>query len=422
MCRAGLIALAWFVAISSVISGTPAANAGAEHNKVVSDNPVDWTPHVLDGIVLAFATVGNTVVVGGDFRRVSEADGSGEISQRHLFAFDRTTGRISRSFRPELDGPVLALATGADGTVYAGGRFGSVNGASQVGLTRLRVSDGARTESSTGIGVQGGDVRALAVHGDDLYVGGTFTAIGGQSRTALARVDTSNDKVDAGFDMRLSKPRAGRLRVESLAISPGGGRLVITGTFTAVMGQARHQIAMVDTSASPARVDRWSTGVYEPSCGREFASYLRGIDFSPDGSYFVVTTTGGHFVRYAMCNTAARFETRPEPEAKPTWTNHTGGDSLYAVAITGAAVYVGGHQRWLNNPYGHEDAGRGAVSRPGIGAIDPRTGKALSWNPTRPRGVGVKALLATPGGLWVGSDTDQLGREYHARIGMFPLQ
>jgi hypothetical protein len=26
-----------------------------------------------------------------------------------------------------------------------------------------------------------------------------------------------------------------------------------------------------------------------------------------------------------------------------------------------------------------------------------------------------------PGGLIVGSDTDRLGREYHGRIGMFPL-
>jgi len=85
------------------------------------------------------------------------------------------------------------------------------------------------------------------------------------------------------------------------------------------------------------------------------------------------------------------------------------------------AVYVGGHEQWLDNPKGNKDAGPGAVSRPGIGAIDPTTGKALAWNPTRTRGVGVQALVAVPNGLLVGSDTEQLGHEHHGRLGMFPL-
>ena len=109
----------------------------------------------------------------------------------------------------------------------------------------------------------------------------------------------------------------------------------------------------------------------------------------------------------------------------------TGGNSLLAVAITGAAVYLGGHQLYMDNPYGHKTKnpgeaavflpGPGAVTRPGIGAVDPATGRTLSWNPTRSRGVGVRVLVAVPQGLLVGSDTDQLGHEYHGRIGMFPL-
>jgi len=35
--------------------------------------------------------------------------------------------------------------------------------------------------------------------------------------------------------------------------------------------------------------------------------------------------------------------------------------------------------------------------------------------------VGVQAFLATPAGLVVGSDTVRLGHEYHARLGMFPV-
>jgi len=154
-----------------------------------------------------------------------------------------------------------------------------------------------------------------------------------------------------------------------------------------------------------------------------FDTYLRQVKFSPDGRYFVVVSTGRASSPTKLCDSAARFEVAGAGRHNPTWVQRTGGDSLYAVAVTGAAVYVGGHQRYLDNPYGSDakGPGPGAVSRVGIGAVSPITGKALPWNPTRTRGVGVRALVATPNGLLVGSDTDQLGREYHGRIGMFPL-
>lgn len=74
---------------------------------------------------------------------------------------------------------------------------------------------------------------------------------------------------------------------------------------------------MLDLAACPVAVTGWSTTRYQQQCAAVFATYLRDVDVSPDGSYFVVMTTGG--------------------------------DTLSSVAVTGTAVYVGSHQRWMNN-------------------------------------------------------------------------
>ncbi|MDQ6696199.1 MAG: DUF4214 domain-containing protein, partial [Actinomycetota bacterium] len=166
---------------------------------------------------------------------------------------------------------------------------------------------------------------------------------------------------------------------------------------------------------------------YTPPCySNAYDSYVRGIQFAPDGSYFVVVATGGYYGgSFSACDAAARWETSSTGiNVAPTWIDQTGTDSLYSVAVTGTAIYVGGHQRWQNNPYGQDTPGTGAVPRPGLAALDPVNGEPLAWNPGRnPRGHGAETLLATPTGLWVGSDTDYIGDHLYFRqkIAVFPL-
>ena len=202
--------------------------------------------------------------------------------------------------------------------------------------------------------------------------------------------------------------------------------MVAIGNFTQVSGQGRDQIMKIDLDGTEAAVDpTWITSAYTTLC-RGVDSSVRQVQLSPDGSYFVVVATGGYDAgSFTTCDAAARFETNSNgTDVHPTWLNAAGADSLYSVAITGTAVYVGGHQRWLNNAYGQDDPAAGAVPRPGLAALDPTNGLPLAWNPGRnPRGHGAEALLATPTGLWVGSDTSYIGDQlYHRdRIAFFPL-
>jgi hypothetical protein len=417
--RRRLIVLAAILAGLAGLATTLPAAADTRQSATVSANPVDYTPHILDGTVRAIAVVGDTVIVGGDFSRLTDHTQRTSYRRNYLFAYEMSTGRVL-NFAPVLDGPVYALATGAGNTVFAGGAFHTVGGIAEHGLAKLRVDTGARVPEFTA-SISDGDVRSLGTAGRWLYAGGAFSAIAGSRRVALARLSATTGAVDANFDLGLAAPGLPRTKVEDLAVSPDGRRVVAVGAIEQAGTQYRAQLVVADTSTTPARLANWWTDAFAGPCRDGFATYLRGVDFSPDGSYFVTVTTGQTSGPTNACDTAMRFNIAGTGEHRPRWVNHTGGDSLYSVSVAGPAVYVGGHQRWMDNPNGNETGGPGSTSRLGIAALDPVTGRALPWNPTRSRGVGVRAMVATPTGLLVGSDTDQLGHEYHGRIGMFPI-
>ncbi len=201
------------------------------------------------------------------------------------------------------------------------------------------------------------------------------------------------------------------------------------GNFTTADDLARDQIVMLrlDDDAAVVMPD-WATHDFEPLCAfRSFASYMRGVAFSPAGDYFVVVTTGGPF-RKTLCDSATRWESAARgSDLHPTWKASTGGDTLLSVDVSSTAIFVGGHQRFLNNPLAGTGAGPGAVPRPALGALDPRNGVPYSWNPGRnPRGFGTSALLVTAQGLYIGSDTASIGPPGHTyqrpRVAFFPYK
>ena len=183
--------------------------------------------------------------------------------------------------------------------------------------------------------------------GDRLLVGGAFQTVAGVPRRGLAALNARTGAADPSVDLRLASPRktttgaTSPVRVEALDVSADGARLVFVGNFGTVAGQARHQLAVAKLTATGAALSGWSTDRYQPQCAKTIPSYLRGVDISPDGRWFVAVTTGGPFPG-TLCDAASRFEFGTETAGmQPTWVNHTGGDTLLSVAITGAAVYVG---------------------------------------------------------------------------------
>ncbi len=390
---------------------------------IVSDNPSGFTPNVLDGKVNVFAQVGNLIVAGGSFTQVQASSGGATLSRSNLVAFNATTGAISSTFTPNVAGEVYDLEPAADGTsVYVVGSFTQVNSSTSSRVARLDVGTGQKVAGFSPPSVNS-VVKNVDLVGGQLLIGGSFSTVGGQTRTALASLNPSTGALTSFANLAFADPLNGGARqVLKMAVAPDGSRLVVIGNFTHIQGQDRAFIAMIDLTSPTATLANWSTSFYTNTCNKVFDTYMRDVDFSPDSSYFVVSTTGAYGGSEAPCDVISRWETGATGSGQQaTWRDYTGGDTTYAVAITGAAVYVGGHMRWLNNPYAGDQPGPGAVSREGIAALDPVSGLPLSWNPGRARGVGVFDILATSTGIWVGSDTDRIGGETHRKIAFFPL-
>jgi hypothetical protein len=424
---------------ATLVAVSPAEAVNANHgNQIVSAMPTPGTPHVMNGAVEAITQVGTKIIVAGTFTSVSPAatftDTSDDLVRNRMFAFDATTGAIDTSFNPNFAGEVRSLAT--DGTnIYASGAFGSVGG--MTAYKRVVKLDASGAVADQFKVTPSAVVNEVVYRSGRVYIGGGFQTL--KSRGVVYNVDrlavldptmgtpnTTAMNFDWSGVYNPSATNPGTTNVKRFDVTADGSRLAAIGNFTTISGTTRNQIAMFDVSGATTTLTSFATNRFDRShsvCSGSFDTFTRDLDFSPDGSFLVVSTTGafgGGANANSLCDTTSRWETS-QTTNDPTWIDYTGGDTSYGVAVTGNVVYIGGHMRYENNPFQGDQAGPGAVAREGIAALDPVNGLPLSWNPGRPRGVGAQALFATSQGLWVGSDTTLIAGQRRGRIALMPL-
>ena len=198
--------------------------------------------------------------------------------------------------------------------------------------------------------------------------------------------------------------------------------MITIGNFTSVAGQSRIQIALIDLTTAPATVAPWATTGYSGACAGVFDSYMRDVEFSPDGSYFVVGDTGAGYFPSTLCDTVMRWETNAVGlDQQPTWVDYSGGDTMTAVAVTGGAVYAGGHFRWMNNDAVGDVAAGGAVSRDGLAALDPENGCPSPGTPRAIAGSACSTSSPHPRGSGSVTTRAKVANQTHNRIAFFPL-
>jgi hypothetical protein len=416
-----LIAIGSTALLAMAFSGSASASPITQ-TKVVTTTPASFTPRVTTGTaVYKMLQSGGTMFAGGNFTQVQNSAKTSTVSRDNLFSFNASTGAINPLAVTFDAGSVGALAS--DGTsLWVGGTFHTVNGVARPRLVKLNATTGA-VDTAFDAHVTG-QVEDVQLVNGRLIIGGKFAK-------RLQAVNPATGADTGYINLPISgtvDTNAGPTDIYRFAVNPAGTRLVAIGNFTTVSGSTRYRAFMVNLGATSGTLSTWYYSHLNERCrAASLPAQLRDVDFSPNGLFFVIVATGfipaaGHETT-SLCDATFRFETGPpNPPAStvsPTWKNFTGGDTIHAVAVTNAAVYIQGHMRWVSSS--GSGCNGSCVARQGIAALNPSSGAALSWNPGKDRGVGGKDLLLTSAGLWVPSDTTHIGGKIHERLAFLPL-
>ena len=422
MCSSDLGTTALMPVASAAVGARPASRSAVTGR--VSPIPAAGTPQLVPGgsvkQIRQIAECGGTMYAVGTF---SAIEWGGKTYSRHnVFSFSATAPYRIRPWNPDANGEVNSIAlTPNCSYAWLGGDFTRVADTSVGNIAKVSTSAGAVVTTwahSAGKMVD----TVLYTPSGHVLVGGEFTSINGSGRGFYASLNPSTGRDDGYLNLSISGhyvyPGAAfnQTQIYNQQLSPDGRRVLVEGVFTSVQGRSRQQIFMLSLGAHHGDVSGWNFSEFGQHCADSHPFYIKGAAWSPDQSTVYIATTGEHpynwrgsFPFTGLCDVAAAFPAAQASGLHPTWVNYTGCDSLYSAAADASTVYVGGHERWADNPRGCNQAGPGAIPAPGMGGFTP--GGSLLTNAggtagrySRARGHGADDMLRTPAGLWIASD------------------
>ena len=445
-----IVALLLAAGAVGLIAGGPADSASANvglntpHGALVSEVPDQPWPRVLgtpqyfdlteqfdlevwrDREVLSATSVQGQMLIGGNFHEIEDVDGN-IVESKYLAAFDRNTGELFNSL-VSVDREVLAIHDAQDGVhAYIAGRFNVVGGTNHRKLARINMITG-QVDPNFSFTADAA-VSSVDVSDGRLFIGGFFTTINGEQVGDVAEIDPqTGDLIDAfnftfeGVDARGTFTQFSAGSVKHVELTPNGDTLVVVHRASTVDGEKRSGYALFDVSdpTAPTLLPSHSNTFFAwPNCAG--GALPTNASVSPDGTYFVMTTTVHDL---PPCHDAAiAFAIDGGVDADPLWA-HQMRDSPFGVGISDVAVYVGGHFCRIDEGPSQtmvdgDDTAFCTGSLPDkytdgawrfqLAALHPVDGTPLDWDPGANSFSGAQFLFAINDGLLIGHDGSEVG-------------
>ena len=408
------------------------------HTGLVPSTPRTNTPRISTGEIWDIEVVGQRVFIAGTFSSLQNTTGNtAVVNQRYLASYNWSTGLIDTAFRPTFGGGgVTAVEASPDGTkLYVAGSFNTVNGVTKRKIASLNLTTGAPVAGFTANA--SAQATALAATNSTLYVGGNFQTVNSTARVGLVAVNGATGAVVPGFVNNMSGGIGvnGMLTVQQLKLTHDDTKLLVVHTGRKIANQDRYGVGLISTQTN--QLLPWRTRLWDDNL--QFVGGIQrayGGDIAPNDQYLVVTSGSGGD-RPPINDTAVAFPVAGNDNVQPLWVSRHF-DSVYSVAITERAVYVGGHFGFEESPTapdpwpGLDNVGYGTgqglagyglgdavVRRDHIGALNPADGKALEWSPGSNSFEGNKAMEASARGLFVGGDGMYQGGKNTGRVAFY---
>ena len=187
----------------------------------------------VNGSVWSIAVDGSNVYIGGDFTS------AGGVSANRIAKWDGSKwsalGNGVSGCKEAFCSPTVSALAVDGGVVYAGGRFATADGIPASGIAKWNGHTWSALGDGVHTGIYDGIVKALAVRGKDVYVGGQFVTAGGVPAHNIAKWTG-----ESWFSL------AGGVRgnmEEVLALAVSGNNLYAGGTFNTAGGVSATNIA-----------------------------------------------------------------------------------------------------------------------------------------------------------------------------------
>jgi hypothetical protein len=388
MRRAAATTVALLIAVAAAL--LPVHPASATQGTVAGGAASSWQTNAA---VRAIGAANGTVYVGGDFTSVrppGAAPGTGETARSYLAAFNSATGNLL-SFNHTFDAPVLAIVPSPDGrTVYVGGAFGTVDGASRPRLAAFDTTTGAllswRPRSNS-------LVTALAIHGNTLYLGGSISILNGQARTRLGAVTADTASL-------LPWAPTADHDVHALAVAKDGSKVFVGGRFSNLNGAPHHAVGSLHPTTGAVIPFPAESAV--PPITASCESYLKDLTVDQTTVYAAAVGDGGGCFDGTFAANVS--------DGTLKWRNDCLG-ATETVEVIGAWVYKGSHAHDCSRAGGFPELrtynnGRGGGQQ--LLAQDVNDGSLGPWYPDTnsapPTNVGPLAMATDGQQLFVGGD------------------
>lgn len=340
---------------------------------------------------------GKTLYIGGKFKQVREkpvGQGGRVLNVNNVAAIDLATGIPSQVWHPSVTNDdaateVRALAVKGE-RVYIGGRFDAVDGMPRRNLAAVDANTGAAVGSfAPTVGDGTSTVYALAADDSRLYAGGKFARVNGTGRGNLAAFDLSSGTLDSGWTARTSQ------LVRALEFDSGGETIFAAGRFDSVGG------------SDGATIERQSVARFDTASGNVHPwSIPKGTLPNPMTGWDLTVTPSRLYVAFGLKpNFASAFRLDSGNLGGEVWRfGLVGNPQSLTLSPGGSRLIVGGH--FGINPLDQRVCGVKYLK--GLVALDPLTGAIdCGWVPSldqkrRPDYDGAWSLLTTGDQVWVG--------------------